>query len=50
MNSIDNIDSFQKMPQFGPKICVQGRTKQDELEIYVSQNSSGPVTKAITTA
>ncbi|CAG9320061.1 unnamed protein product [Blepharisma stoltei] len=50
MNSVDTIDSFQKMPQFGNKISIQGRTKQDELEIYVSQNSSGPVTKAITTA
>ncbi|CAG9321344.1 unnamed protein product [Blepharisma stoltei] len=50
MHSVDNIESFQKMPQLGSKISVQGRTKQDELEVYISQNASGSVSKLIATA
>ena len=47
MFSLDNIQTFQKLPKLPSKLSVQGRTKQNELEIYISQNSTGPATRSI---
>ena len=38
MMSIDNIESFHRIVQLPSKLVIQGRTKQSDLEQYISQN------------
>jgi hypothetical protein len=50
MLSVESIELFQKIPKFTNKLLVHGRTKQNELEVYISQNSSGLASRSIVTA
>jgi PLU-1-like protein/PHD-finger/SPOC domain len=50
MYSLESIELFQKIPKLTGKLSVHGRTKQNELEVYISQNSSGLASRSIVTA
>lgn len=50
MFSIDNIQLFQKIPQLSPKLTINGRTKQSELEVYISQNATSSHNRSLLTA
>ena len=50
MFSVESIELFQKIPKLTNKLSVHGRTKQNELEVYISQNSSGLASRSIVTA
>ena len=50
MFSVESIELFQKIPKLANKLAVHGRTKQVELEMYISQNSSGLASRSIVTS
>lgn len=50
MFSIDNIELFQRVMQLPSKLEIQGRTKQDELEAYLTQSTGAGTHKVIITA
>lgn len=50
MFSVESIELFQKIPKLTSKLSVHGRTKQNELEVYISQNSSGLASRSIVTS
>lgn len=50
MFSVESIELFQKIPKLTPKLLVHGRTKQNELELYISQNASGLASRSIVTS
>lgn len=47
--SIDSLNTFQRMPQLPLKLTIQGRTKQSDFEVYISQNSNSSVNRSLIT-
>lgn len=50
MFSIDNIELFQRVPQLPARLEIQGRTKQAELEAYLTQSTGAGTHKVIITS
>ena len=50
MFSIDSIELFQRVPQLPARLEIQGRTKQAELEAYLTQSTGAGTHKVIITA
>jgi hypothetical protein len=47
--SVDSLSTFQRMPQLPNKLTIQGRTKQSDFEVYISQNSNSSVNRSLIT-
>eukprot|EP00359_Climacostomum_virens_P001650 CAMPEP_0204898756 /NCGR_PEP_ID=MMETSP1397-20131031/1471_1 /ASSEMBLY_ACC=CAM_ASM_000891 /TAXON_ID=49980 /ORGANISM="Climacostomum Climacostomum virens, Strain Stock W-24" /LENGTH=1954 /DNA_ID=CAMNT_0052066641 /DNA_START=214 /DNA_END=6078 /DNA_ORIENTATION=+ len=47
--SVDSLNTFQRMPQLPNKLTIQGRTKQSDFEVYISQNSNSSVNRSLIT-